>query len=118
MKRDDRQNFLDKCGKIGLTHWSLPSAWIQASKQGRQGEQIIGAKEGPSLGDNNEGVRRNQARPLGGQRAHMSRRIVKRHFVDAPVVVVAQDLKVLPVQGMKRMGNREHPFRQGGKRCS
>jgi len=40
----------------------------------------------------------------------MLRRLVKRDAVFPPIVPIGEDLKLLAVQGMKRMGDRENSF--------
>jgi hypothetical protein len=42
--------------------------------------------------------------------AHMLRGLVKRDAIFSPVVTVVEDLKLLVVQWMKGMGDREHSF--------
>jgi len=40
----------------------------------------------------------------------MIRFLVKRDTIFSPIVAVIEDLKLLPIQGMKRMGDRENSF--------
>ena len=91
---------------------------FEALEVGRQRQQIIGAKEGASLSKDDEGVGGHQAGPGRREPAYMPRRIVKGHAIGAPMMVVIEDLKLLPVQGMKGMGDREHSVCQRGRRCS
>jgi hypothetical protein len=48
----------------------------------------------------------------------MLRGLVKRDAIFPPVVPVGEDLKLLAVQGMKRMGDGENSFCQRWRRCS
>jgi hypothetical protein len=44
--------------------------------------------------------------------------IIEGDAILPPVMPVAQDLKLLAVEGMKGMGDREQPLRKRGRGCS
>jgi hypothetical protein len=52
------------------------------------------------------------------QRADMLRGIIEGDAILSPLMPVAQDLKLLTVQGMKGVGDREHSLRKRGRGCS
>ncbi len=84
----------------------------------RKLEQIRHAKGSATSGEDDTGIRGSKAGPGCWQRPDMLRRLVKRDAIFPPVVPVGEDLKLLAVQGMKRMGDRENSFRKRGRRCS
>ncbi len=53
-----------------------------------------------------------------GERAHMIRGLVKNDTIFSPIVAVGEDLKLLAVQRMKGMGDREYSFLKRWRRCS
>ena len=112
--RDVRHYFLYICGKIGLTLYFLLVSFFDAVNEVGKLEQIRHAKGGSTGGQGHVGVRRNQARPARRQRPHALRRLIKRDAVLSPIVAARQDFKLLAVQGMKRMGDRENSFRKRG----
>ena len=81
-------------------------------------EQIGHAKVGATSCQNHPGIRRSKAGPGCWQRSHVARGIVKGDPIFSPIVPVAEDLKLLAVQGMKGMGDRENSFCERGRRCS
>ncbi len=81
-------------------------------------EQIRHAKGSATGGQDDTGIRGSKAGPGCWQRPDMLRRLVKGDAIFPPVVPVGEDLKLLAVQGMKGMGDRENSFRKRGRRCS
>lgn len=81
-------------------------------------EQIRHAKGSATGGEDDTGIRGSKAGPGCWQHPDMLRRLVKRDAIFPPVVPVGEDLKLLAVQGMKRMGDGENSFCQRGRRCS
>ena len=113
-----RRNFLYNTGKIGLTLGVLLVSRLDASEQVSKLEQVCDTKGRSTGGEDDTGVRGSHTGPSRWQRPHVARSIVKRDAVFSPIVAVCQDFKLLAVQGMKRMGDRENPFCQRGSRCS
>jgi len=74
-------------------------------------EQIRHAKGGPTSGEDDNGVRGSKARPSSWQYPHMIRSLVEADPIFSPTVTVAENLKLLTIQGMKGMGNREKSLR-------
>jgi hypothetical protein len=112
-----RRYFLYTCGKIGLTLSLLVSLFDSMNELGKL-EQIGHAKVGATRCQNHTGIRRSKAGPGCQQRSHVARGLVKGDAIFSPIVPVAQDLKLLAIQGMKGMGDRENSFRERGRRCS
>ncbi len=48
----------------------------------------------------------------------MIRGLVKNDTIFSPIVAVGEDLKLLAVQRMKGMGDREYSFLKRWRRCS
>jgi hypothetical protein len=74
-------------------------------------EQISHAKGGTTGGEDNTRVRESKAGPSSRQDPHMIRSLVEADPIFSPTVAVAEDLKLLAVQGMEGMGDRENSFR-------
>jgi hypothetical protein len=105
-----RRNSLYISGKIGLTLcFLLPSLFDALDELGKL-HQISDAKGGSTGSKDDTGIRGSKAGPGCWQRSHVARGIVKGDAIFSPVVPVAEDLKLLAVQGMKRMGDRENSF--------
>ncbi len=113
-----RRNFLYICGKIGLTLSLLLVSLFNAPDELSKLEQIRHAKGGATSCQHHTGIRGSQAGPGCWQRSHVARGIVKGDPIFSPIVPVAQELKLLAVQGMKGMGDRENSFCQRGRWCS
>ena len=113
-----RRNFLSTRGKIGLPLCLLLVSLFDATNEVGKLEQISHAKGGATGCKHHTGIRRSKARPGCWQRPHMIRSLVKGDPVFPPIVPVGEDLKLLTVQGMKGMGDRENSFCQRGRRCS
>ncbi len=113
-----RRYFLYTRGKIGLTRCVLLVPLLNAPDEVGQLKQICHAKGSASGCKRDAGIRRNQTGPGCWQRPNTIRSLVKRDTVFSPVVSIAENLKLLVVQGMKRMGDRENSFRKRGRRCS
>ena len=113
-----RRNLLYTYGKIGLTlRFLLPPLFDAPNEQGKL-EQISHAKGGPTGGKHHTGIKGSNAGPGCWQRSHVARGIVKGDPIFSPIVPVAEDLKLLAVQRMKRVGDRENSFRKRGRRGS
>jgi hypothetical protein len=113
-----RRNFLYIRGKIGLTLcFLLPSLFNAPDELGKL-QEICHAKGGATGSKDDTGIRGSKARPGCWQSSHVARGIVKSDAIFSPIVPVAEDLKLLAAQGMKRVGDRENSFRQRGRRCS
>ncbi len=104
-----RHYFLYICGKIGLTLSLLFSFFDPLNELGKL-QQIRHAKGGATGCKHHTGIRRSKARPGCWQRPHMIRSLVKGDTIFPPIVPVGEDLKLLAVQGMERMGDRENSF--------
>jgi len=113
-----RRNFLYTCGKIGLTLCLLLSPLFDAPNEVGKLQQIHYPKGGTTGGEDHTGIRRRKAGPGCRQYPHVVRSLVKGDPIFSPTVAVAEDLKLLAVQGMKRVGDRENSFRERGRRCS
>jgi len=74
-------------------------------------EQIRHAKGGTTGGEDNTGVRESKAGPSSRQDPHMIRSLVKSDTIFSPTMAVVENLKLLAIQGMKGMGNREKSLR-------
>jgi hypothetical protein len=117
-ERAFRRNFLYICGKIGLTLcYLLPSLFDAPNELGKL-QEICHAKGGATSRENHTGIKGSKAGPGCWQRSHVARGIVKGDPIFSPIVPVAEDLKLLAVQGMERMGDRENSFCKRGRRCS
>jgi hypothetical protein len=75
-----------------------------------QSQKISYPKGCSTSSQNHFWIRGSNAGPGRWERPHVVRRLVKRDTVFSPVVPVGEDLKLLPIQGMKRMGDRENSF--------
>jgi len=74
-------------------------------------QQIRHAKGGATGGEDDAGIRGSKTGPGRWQRSDMLRGLVKGDAIFPPIVPVGEDLKLLAIQGMKRMGDRENSFR-------
>ena len=74
-------------------------------------EQIRHAKGGTTGGEDDTGVKGSKASPRSRQDPHVIRSLVEADPIFSPTVTVAENLKLLAVQGMKGMGDREKSFR-------
>jgi hypothetical protein len=106
-----RRNLLYTCGKIGLTLYLLLSHLFNVLDEQGKLQEISHAKGGSTGGKHHTGIKGSNAGPGCWQRSHVARGIVKGDAIFSPIVPVAQDLKLLAVQGMKRVGDRENSFR-------
>ena len=105
-------------GKIGLTLCFLLVPLFNAPDEASKLQQIRHAKGRTTSRKYHTGIRGSQAGPGCWQRSDTIRRLVKRDAVFSPIVPVGEDLKLLAVQGMKGMSDRENSFCQRGRRCS
>ncbi len=106
-----RHNSLYTCGKIGLTLGLLLSLLFDAPNVVGKLQQIRHTKGGPTGGEDDTGVRGSKAGPSSRQDPHMIRSLVEADPIFSPTVAVVEDLKLLTVQGMKGMGDREKSLR-------
>ena len=109
--RHIRQISLYICGKIGLTCWFLLVPFFKALDELGKLEQIRHAKGGTTGGEDDTGVRGSKAGPSSRQDPHMIRSLVEADPVFSPTMAVAENLKLLAVQGVKGMSDRENSFR-------
>ena len=105
-----RRNFLYTCGKIGLTLCLLLFPLFDAPDEVGKLQQIRHAKGGTTGGKDHTRVCWSKAGPGGWQRPDMIGSLVKGDAIFSPIVPVGEDLKLLAVQGMERMGDRENSF--------
>jgi len=105
-----RHNFLDTCGIIGLTLRFLLPSLFKAPDELAKLQEICHAKGGATSGENHTGIRGSKARPGCWQRSHVARGIVKGDPIFSPIVPVAENLKLLAVEGMKWVSDRENSF--------
>ena len=108
---DRRQNFLDNSGKIGLTLSRLLSFLLDALDELGQSQQIAHTKGGSTCSQDYLRPRRYQARPGCWERAYMIRGLVKNDSIFSPIMTVVENFKLLAVQWVKGMGDRENSFR-------
>jgi hypothetical protein len=106
-----RRNFLDTCGKIGLTLALLLVSFFHLPNELRKLKQITHPKGRTPSGENDTGVRGSKAGPGGWQDPHPIGRLVEGDAIFAPAGAIAEYLKLLAVQGMKGVGHREHSLR-------
>ena len=76
-----------------------------------ESKEIRYPKDGTTLGKHHAGIRRHKARPGCRERPHLIRGLVKRDPIFPPIVAEVEKLKLLAIQGMKGMGNREKSLR-------
>ena len=81
-------------------------------------EQIRHAKGRATSCKYHTGIRGSKAGPGRWQCSDMLRGLVKGDAIFPPVMSAGEDLKLLAVQRVKGMGDRENSFRQRGRRCS
>ncbi len=112
--RHIRRYFLYTRGKIGLTLCLLLVSLFEAANEVGKLEQIRHAKGGATGCKHHTGIRRSKASPGRGPRPHMIRSLVKRDAVFPPIVPVGEDLKLLVVQRVKGMGDRENSSAREG----
>ena len=116
--RDIRRYFLDSPGIIGLTLSVLLSPVLDALEQLGQLQEIRYAKGSLAGREHHTGVGGMQTGPGRWQRADMLRGIIEGDAILPPVMPIGQDLKLLAVEGMKGMGDREHSLRKRWRGCS
>ncbi len=106
-----RRNFLYSRGKIGLTRCVLLVSFFNPFDELSKFEQISHPKGGPTGGKDDARINGSQAGPGCWQNPHLIRSLVEGDAVFPPTAAVAQNLKLLAVQGMEGMGDRKKPFR-------
>jgi hypothetical protein len=105
-----RHNFLYTCGKIGLTLCLLLSPLFDVPNEVGKLQQIHYTEGGATGGKDHTGIRRSKAGPSSRQYPHVISSLVEADPIFSPTVAVVKDLKLLTVQGMKGMSDRENPF--------
>jgi len=113
-----RRNFLYTCGKIDLTLCFLLPALFDTPDELGKLQEISHAKGRSTSCQDHTGIRGSSAGPGCWQRAHVARGIVKGDPILSPIVPIAEDLKLLAIQRVKRVGDRENSFCQRGRWCS
>ncbi len=93
-------------------------SFLDVTNQVGKLQQISHTKVGATGCQDHTRIRGSKAGPGCWQRSHLIRSLVKRDAVFPPIVSVGEDLKLLPVQRMKWMGDGENSFCQRGRRCS
>jgi len=74
--------------------------------------QEIGHPKGGTTGCKHDvGIWEDKAGPGSRERPHVIGSLVKRDAIFSPVVTVVEDLKLLVVQWMEGMGDREYSLR-------
>ncbi len=106
-----RHNSLYTRGKIGLTRCLLLLPLRDAPNERGKLQQIIHAKGGSTAGKDHTGIRRCKAGPGSREYPHVISSLVKRDPIFSPIVTIIEDLKLLAVQGMEGMGDREKSLR-------
>jgi hypothetical protein len=81
---------------------------IDALKEVSQSKEIRHPKDGTTIGKYHAGIWRHKARPGCWERPHVIRGFVKCDTIFPPIVAVVEDFKLLPIQWMKGMGDREY----------
>src|SRR5215469_7763417 len=103
-----RRNFLDTCGKIGLTLALLLVSFFNVLNEVNKLKQITHSKGDPPCGEDDTGVGGRKAGPSSRQDPHPIWRLVEGDAIFSPAGAIAENLKLLVVQRMKGMGHREH----------
>jgi hypothetical protein len=81
---------------------------VDSLEEASESQEIRHPKDGTTIGKHHAGILRHKARPGCRERPHMIRSLVKRDTIFPPIVAVGEDFKLLAVQGMKGMGDREY----------
>ena len=106
-----RRNFLDTCGKIGLTLALLLVSFFNLLNEVRKFKQITHPKGSAPCSENDTGVGRRKAGPGSRQDPHPIWRLVEGDAIFSPAGAIAENLKLLAVQRMKGMDYRKNSFR-------
>lgn len=106
-----RRNSLDTCGKIVLTLTLLPVSFLDVLNEVSKFKQITHPKGGAPRGEDDTGVGGSKACPSRWQDPHPIWRLVEGDAIFSPAGAIAENLKLLAVQRMKGVGDREHSFR-------
>lgn len=106
-----RRNFLDTCGKIGLTLPLLLVSFLNLLKEVSKLKQITYSESGAPGGENDTGVGGRKAGPSCWQDPHPIWRLVEGDAIFSPAAAIAENLKLPAVQGMKGVGYGEHSIR-------
>ena len=96
--------------------WLAPSP--EVLDQRREPQQIIDPEVRPRSPERLDRIRRMGAGPAGGQRPQRPRRILEIQPIPVPVTAALNNVKVLPVPGMERMGDTTPFHRFRGNGCS
>jgi hypothetical protein len=96
---------------------SLP--WlVEIAQQGDQRLEILQAEPGATGSGQDKGVRSGQVGPVGRERPHPASSILEEDAWFAPGPPLTQEGKVLPTQGMERVGDREDDLSIRATGCS
>src|SRR5215469_12760711 len=95
-----RRNFLDTCGKIGLTLVLLLVSFFNVLNEVRKFEQITHPKGGVPCSKDDTRVRGRKAGPSSRQDPHPIGRLVEGDAIFSPAGAIAENLKLLVVQRM------------------
>src|ERR1700730_4311480 len=101
--RVSRRNFLDTHGKIGLTLALLLIAFFDVLNEVGKLEQINHTKGGSTGGEDDTGIRGSKTGPSSWQDSHLIRSLVEGDAIFPPTGAIAENLKLLAIQGMKGM---------------
>ena len=108
--RNIRRYYLYTYGIIGLTLFFLISPLFDAPNEVCERQKIHNAKVCSTGGKDHTRIRRRKAGPSSRQDPHVIRSLVKGDTIFSPIMAIVEDLKLLAVQGMKGMGDRENSF--------
>ena len=97
-------------GKIDLTLCFLLPALFDTPDKLAKLQEVGHAKGGATSCQNHTGIRGSKAGPGCWQRSHMARGIVKGDPIFSPIVPIAEDLKLLAIQRVKRVDDGENSF--------
>jgi hypothetical protein len=84
---------------------------IDALEEVSQSQKILHLKSCATGSQYDTGIGRYKTCPGCWERSHVVRGLVKGDTIFTPIVAIIEDLKLLPTQGMERMGNGEKSFR-------
>jgi hypothetical protein len=89
------------------------SVWplLDALEEMGQSKEIPHLKGGAPSSQYNAGVGGHKTCPGCWEHPHVIRSLVKRDAILSPIVTIIEELKLLPIQGMERMGNGEKSIR-------
>jgi hypothetical protein len=120
-----RQNLVYTTDRISLTRPSwlrlplrFPVRVVQGAHELDQAEQVTGAHGGPSGGNGDGRIWRDQIGPGGRQRAQRVMLVEEPHPVFAPGTPEVEELELAAAPGMERMRHMEKPVPFMGTGCN